>query len=168
MVQQLEDAGLSFTGKDESGCRMEVILSSEHSPGTAWCFIPSDIVVWLSTFYCRSLSYIAIHTSLPFNFTQSSSRDQESPPPCFQVPFRCIRHISPTKKLLHWLELDLATGLVAAACGQLDNLLKKGSSRTCRLSSNGTSPIKPHFYENAIPNGALVDGIYCNGNGLHA
>lgn len=30
MVQKLEDAGLSFTGKDESGCRMEVVLPSYY------------------------------------------------------------------------------------------------------------------------------------------
>lgn len=61
----------------------------------------------------------------------------------------------------------LATGLVGAACGQLDALLKKGSARRCRMS-NGSSPIKAHFYENAttLTNGTL-DGIYCNGNGLH-
>lgn len=61
----------------------------------------------------------------------------------------------------------LATGLVGAACGQLDALLKKGSARRGWMS-NGSSPIKAHFYENAttVTNGAL-DGIYCNGNGLH-
>ncbi|KAL0398059.1 UNVERIFIED_CONTAM: CTP synthase [Sesamum radiatum] len=60
----------------------------------------------------------------------------------------------------------LFLGLVAAACGQLDNLLKKGATKPCRMS-NG-SAIKAHLYENAtkLPNGSL-DGIYCNGNGLH-
>lgn len=64
--------------------------------------------------------------------------------------------------------LLLATGLVGAACGQLDALLKKGSMRRPNKMSNGSSPIKAHFYENAttLANGAL-DGIYCNGNGLH-
>ncbi|XP_047955253.1 CTP synthase-like [Salvia hispanica] len=116
MVPQLEDAGLSFTGKDESGCRMEIVELHSHPYFIAVQFHPE--------------------------FTSRPGK----PSPLF-------------------------SGLVAAACGQLDALLKKGSSRTCRLTSNGSSPIKPqHFYENAttLTNGALVDGIYCNGNGLHA
>lgn len=37
MVQQLEDAGLSFTGKDESGRRMEVVLLSYYELPTSEC-----------------------------------------------------------------------------------------------------------------------------------
>ncbi|KAH6756893.1 CTP synthase family protein [Perilla frutescens var. hirtella] len=112
MVQQLEDGGLSFTGKDESGCRMEIIELPNHPYFVGVQFHP-----------------------------EFKSRPGKPSP--------------------------LFLGLVGAACGQLDALLKKGSARRCRMS-NGSSPIKAHFYENAtaLANGAL-DGIYCNGNGLH-
>lgn len=112
MVQKLEDAGLSFTGKDESGCRMEIVELTNHPYFVGVQFHP-----------------------------EFKSRPGKPSP--------------------------LFSGLVAAASGQLEGLLKKGSSRKYRIS-NGSSPIKPHFYENAatVANGAL-DGIYCNGNGLH-
>ena len=59
------------------------------------------------------------------------------------------------------------TGLIAAASGQLDAWLKKGTAKPCALS-NGIPAIKPHL--NGTPtklvNGPL-DGIYYNGNGLH-
>ncbi|XP_057811967.1 uncharacterized protein LOC131026204 [Salvia miltiorrhiza] len=112
MVQQLEDAGLSFTGKDESGCRMEIVELPNHPYFVGVQFHP-----------------------------EFKSRPGKPSP--------------------------LFSGLVGAACGQLDGLLKKGSGRRCRMS-NGSSPIKAHFYENAttLTNGAL-DGIYYNGNGLH-
>lgn len=112
MVQKLEDAGLSFTGKDESGCRMEIVELTNHPYFVGVQFHP-----------------------------EFKSRPGKPSP--------------------------LFSGLVAAASGQLEGLLKKGSPRKYRIS-NGSSPIKPHFYENAatVANGAL-DGIYCNGNGLH-
>lgn len=83
MVPQLEAAGLSFTGKDESGRRMEVVLSSYCA-----CQLSYDtfgVSVLIVTFYCRLLSYPTIHTSWVFNFTPSLNQDQEDPPPCFQV-----------------------------------------------------------------------------------
>lgn len=63
------------------------------------------------------------------------------------------------------------TGLIAAASGQLDGLLKKESTKTGRLG-NGTSSITTaRRYVNVNSkknvNGSL-DGIYTNGNGLHA
>ncbi|KZV46353.1 CTP synthase 1-like [Dorcoceras hygrometricum] len=63
----------------------------------------------------------------------------------------------------------LFLGLVAAASGQLDLLLKKGAATKppCRMS-NGSSTAKVYAYENSakLANGSL-DGIYRNGNGLH-
>lgn len=58
------------------------------------------------------------------------------------------------------------TGLIAAASGQLDALLRKGVTKANGFS-NGTAAV-PHRYGNA--NRALngpFDGIYTNGNGLH-
>ncbi|CAA2937329.1 CTP synthase-like [Olea europaea var. sylvestris] len=111
MVQQLEDAGLSFTGKDETGDRMEIIELPSH-------------------------------------------------------PYFIGVQFHPEFKSKPWKPSALFLGLVAAACGQLDTLLKKGVTKPSR--SNGTSAIKAHLYENAtkLPNGSL-DVIYCNGNGLH-
>ncbi|CAA3022627.1 CTP synthase 1-like [Olea europaea var. sylvestris] len=110
MVQQLEDAGLSFTGKDESGDRMEIIELPSH-------------------------------------------------------PFFIGVQFHPEYKSRPGKPSALFLGFIAAACGQLDTLLKKGATKTCRMS-NGTSAIKTHLYENAtkLANGPL-DGIYCNGNG---
>lgn len=112
MVLQLEDAGLCFIGKDESGCRMEIVELPSHP-------------------YFIGVQFHPEFKSRP-----------GKPSPLF-------------------------LGLVAAACGQLDALLKKGSTKTCRMS-NGSSSVKTHLYDNAakLGNGSL-DGIYCNGNGLH-
>ncbi|KAK6129418.1 hypothetical protein DH2020_036836 [Rehmannia glutinosa] len=112
MVQRLEDAGLSFTGKDETGRRMEIVELPNHPYFVGVQFHP-----------------------------EFKSR--------------------PGKPSAVFL------GLVAAACGQLDALLKKGATKTCRMS-NGSSTIKGHLYDNAtkLANGSL-DGIYRNGNGLH-
>ncbi|KAL0442275.1 UNVERIFIED_CONTAM: CTP synthase [Sesamum latifolium] len=111
MVKQLEDGGLCFTGKDETGRRMEIIELPTH-------------------------------------------------------PYFVGVQFHPEFKSRPGKPSALFLGLVAAACGQLDNLLKKGATKPCRMS-NG-SAIKAHLYENAtkLPNGSL-DGIYCNGNGLH-
>ncbi|KAL2474015.1 CTP synthase family protein [Forsythia ovata] len=112
MVQLLEDAGLSFVGKDESGDRMEIIELPSH-------------------------------------------------------PYFIGVQFHPEFKSRPGKPSALFLGLVAASCGQLDTLLKKGATKTCRMS-NGTSAIKALLYENAskLANGSL-DGIYCNGNGLH-
>ncbi|KAL3523229.1 hypothetical protein ACH5RR_016063 [Cinchona calisaya] len=112
MVPQLEAAGLSFTGKDETGRRMEIIELPNHPYFVGVQFHP-----------------------------EFKSR--------------------PGKPSAVFL------GLIAASCGQLEALLKKGTVKSCVLS-NGTSPIKPQLNGNAnkLANGPLV-GIYYNGNGLH-
>ncbi|EYU43611.1 hypothetical protein MIMGU_mgv1a003214mg [Erythranthe guttata] len=112
MVQRLEDAGLSFTGKDESGRRMEIVEVSNH-------------------------------------------------------PYFVGVQFHPEFKSRPGKPSALFLGLVAAATGQLDAVLKKSAAKTCSMS-NGSSPVKAHIYENAtkLANGSL-DGIYCNGNSLH-
>ncbi|KAL6561826.1 hypothetical protein OROGR_002833 [Orobanche gracilis] len=113
MVQQLEHAGLSFTGKDETGCRMEIVELSSH-------------------------------------------------------PYFVGVQFHPEFKSRPGKPSALFLGLVAAASGQLDALLKKGSVKTYSLMRNGSSTVKAHLFENTnkIANGSL-EGIYCNGNGLH-
>ncbi|XP_019160384.1 PREDICTED: CTP synthase-like isoform X2 [Ipomoea nil] len=106
MVEQLEAAGLCFTGKDESGRRMEIFELSNHSYFVGVQFHP-----------------------------EFKSR--------------------PGKPSA------LFVGLIAAASGQLNGLLKKSASGL----SNGHSPIKPpHQHEYGTK---LVNGIHCNGNGVH-
>ncbi|KAK4707418.1 hypothetical protein R3W88_033019 [Solanum pinnatisectum] len=112
MVQQLEDAGLSFTGKDESGRRMEIVELPNH-------------------------------------------------------PYFIGVQFHPEFKSRPGTPSALFLGLIAAATGQLETLLKKGVPKTWSLS-NGTSGLKSHRYVNGtkMANGSL-DGIYCNGNGIH-
>ncbi|XP_006346550.1 CTP synthase-like [Solanum tuberosum] len=112
MVQQLEDAGLSFTGKDESGHRMEIVELPNH-------------------------------------------------------PYFIGVQFHPEFKSRPGTPSALFLGLIAAATGQLETLLKKGVPKTWSLS-NGTSGLKSHRYVNGtkMANGSL-DGIYCNGNGIH-
>lgn len=113
MVQQFEDAGLSFTGKDESGRRMEIIELPSH-------------------------------------------------PYFIGVQFHPEFKSRPGKPSAVFL------GLIAAACGQLESLLKKEGVALTHGFSNGTSGEKLHRNGNAtnLSNGSL-DGIYCNGNGVH-
>ncbi|XP_060197486.1 uncharacterized protein LOC132626588 isoform X1 [Lycium barbarum] len=112
MVQQLEDAGLSFTGKDESGHRMEIVELRKH-------------------------------------------------------PYFIGVQFHPEFKSRPGKPSALFLGLIAAATGQLETLLKKGVPKTWGLS-NGTSGLKSHRYVNGtkLANGSL-DGICCNGNGIH-
>ncbi|XP_019230279.1 PREDICTED: CTP synthase-like isoform X2 [Nicotiana attenuata] len=114
MVQQFEDAGLSFTGKDESGRRMEIVELPNH-------------------------------------------------PYFIGVQFHPEFKSRPGKPSAVFL------GLIAAACGQLESLLKKGEAATNGFS-NGTSAENVHRLGNgttpANGNGSF-DGIYCNGNGVH-
>uniref|UniRef100_M1B2B0 CTP synthase n=1 Tax=Solanum tuberosum TaxID=4113 RepID=M1B2B0_SOLTU len=114
MVQQFEDAGLSFTGKDETGRRMEIVELPNH-------------------------------------------------PYFIGVQFHPEFKSRPGKPSAVFL------GLIAAACGQLDSLLKKGGAPT-HVLSNGTSGEKLHRNGNGngttLANGSL-DGIYRNGNGVH-
>ncbi|XP_016560318.2 CTP synthase isoform X1 [Capsicum annuum] len=113
MVQQFEDAGLSFTGKDKSGRRMEIVELPNHP-------------------YFIGVQFHPEFKSRPGN---------------------------PSAVFL---------GLIAAACGQLESLLKKGGVAMNRGFSNGTSGEKLHRNGNAtnLSNGSL-DGIYSNGNGIH-
>ncbi|GMP71242.1 hypothetical protein CsSME_00029733 [Camellia sinensis var. sinensis] len=112
MVAQLEDAGLSFTGKDESGQRMEIVELSSH-------------------------------------------------------PFYVGVQFHPEFKSRPGKPSALFLGLIAAACGQLDAVLKKSGTKTTAMS-NGTSAIKSHQYGNAdkTPNWSL-GVVYSNGNGVH-
>lgn len=125
MVQQLEDAGLCFTGKDETGRRMEIIELPNH-------------------------------------------------------PYFIGAQFHPEFKSRPGKPSALFVGLIAAACGQLDTLLKKAGGRhfvvsngspTSKAILNASTPAstrKPHLNGNAtkITSNGLV-GIYCNGNGLH-
>ncbi|XP_049362778.1 uncharacterized protein LOC125827515 isoform X2 [Solanum verrucosum] len=112
MVQQLEDAGLSFTGKDESGHRMEIVELPNH-------------------------------------------------------PYFIGVQFHPEFKSRPGTPSALFLGLIAAATGQLETLLKKGVPKTWSLS-NGTSGLKSHRYVNGtkMANGSF-DGIYCNGSSIH-
>ncbi|XP_057465873.1 uncharacterized protein LOC130755522 isoform X1 [Actinidia eriantha] len=112
MVAQLEDAGLSFVGKDESGQRMEIVELHNHP------------------------YYVGVQ---------------------FHPEFKS----RPGKPSAFFL------GLIAAACGQLDAVLKKGVAKVSPMS-NGTSSIKSHQYGNADKTSKWSRGvIYSNGNGVH-
>jgi CTP synthase len=108
MVGELENAGLSFTGKDETGQRMEIVELPTHQYFVGVQFHP-----------------------------EFKSR--------------------PGKPSA------LFSGLIASACGQLDTLLKKGTTKQTSAMSNGSSP---HRYTNNT--NKLLNGIHSNGNGLHA
>ncbi|KAL2484135.1 CTP synthase [Forsythia ovata] len=109
MVPRLEEAGLSFAGKDETGRRMEIVELPSH-------------------------------------------------------PYFVGVQFHPEFKSRPGKPSALFLGLVAAACSQLDAVLKKCTTKTCKLSNGTTSA----HYENApkVANGSL-DSIYYNGNGLH-
>ncbi|XP_044468707.1 CTP synthase isoform X2 [Mangifera indica] len=115
MVSQLESAGLSFVGRDESGQRMEIIELPSHPYFVGVQFHP-----------------------------EFKSR--------------------PGKPSAVFL------GLIAAACGQLDTVLKYGHAS--KVLTNGLSNGKPmgkvHQNGNGIKssNGSL-NGVYSNGNGVH-
>ncbi|THG02934.1 hypothetical protein TEA_013834 [Camellia sinensis var. sinensis] len=112
MVAQFEDAGISFTGKDESGQRMEIVELPNH-------------------------------------------------------PYFVGVQFHPEFKSRPGKPSALFLGLIAAACGQLDTLLKKGVTKAS-VRSNGTSAIKSHQYGNGEKAANWSLGVpYSNGNGVH-
>ncbi|XP_063947039.1 uncharacterized protein LOC108204979 isoform X2 [Daucus carota subsp. sativus] len=116
MVPQLEKAGLLFTGKDETGQRMEIIELPTHPYYVGVQFHPE--------------------------FTSRPGRPSA-----------------------------LFVGLIAAACGQLDILLRKSESKSFGfISRSGGSAITPYQNGHSLKHANnLIDGIYShgNGNGLH-
>ncbi|CAH9121851.1 unnamed protein product [Cuscuta epithymum] len=109
MVERLEGAGLSFTGKDESGCRMEILELCNHPYFVGVQFHP-----------------------------EFKSRPGKPSP--------------------------LFVGLIAAACGQLNSVLKKS---ICGFS-NGHTPTKTYQHRDKLANGSInSNGSHCNGNGVH-
>jgi CTP synthase len=104
IVPQLEQAGLSFTGKDESGQRMEIVELPTHQYFVGVQFHPE--------------------------FKSRPGR----PSPLF-------------------------LGLIAAACGQLDDILKKGHTKKNR-ASNAASSVQRYSKKTVIYSNG-------NGNGLH-
>ncbi|XP_044506476.1 CTP synthase-like isoform X1 [Mangifera indica] len=114
MVSQLESAGLSFVGRDESGERMEIVELPSHP------------------------YYVGVQ---------------------FHPEFKS-RPGKPSAVFV---------GLIAAACGQLDAVLKYGhASKAINGFRNGKPVGKIHQNGNGIKssNGS-VNGVYCNGNGVH-
>ncbi|KAJ0840005.1 putative CTP synthase (glutamine hydrolyzing) [Helianthus annuus] len=118
MVPQLEEAGLSFTGKDESGQRMQIIELQSHPYFVGVQFHP-----------------------------EFKSRPGKPSP--------------------------LFLGLIAAASGQLDALLKKSvgvgaKANGYAIGSKGVSGLSPHYrYSNVNVAVGSFDGMYKNSNGLH-
>ncbi|XP_076881996.1 uncharacterized protein LOC143530317 [Bidens hawaiensis] len=116
MVPQLEEAGLSFTGKDESGQRMQVIELQSH-------------------------------------------------------PYFVGVQFHPEYKSRPGKPSALFLGLIAAATGQLDALLKKcvGAKANGYATGKGASALSPHYrYSNMnakVPVGSF-DGMYKNTNSL--
>ncbi|KAI7751831.1 hypothetical protein M8C21_003651 [Ambrosia artemisiifolia] len=102
MVPQLEKAGLSFVGKDESAQRMQVIELDSH-------------------------------------------------------PYFIGVQFHPEFKSRPGKPSALFLGLIAAASGQLDVLLKKSVGTKANGYTNGMSAGSPHRYGNGV-----------NGNGIHS
>ncbi|GFS29002.1 CTP synthase family protein [Actinidia rufa] len=126
MVAQLEDAGLSFVGKDESGQRMEIVELHNHP------------------------YYVGVQFHPEF-------KSRPGKPSAFFLGLQVGT----------WCQPDGHLGLIAAACGQLDAVLKKGVAKAS-ANSNGTSSIKSHQYGNADKTSKCSRGvIYSNGNGVH-
>ncbi|GLU08567.1 hypothetical protein SLE2022_254730 [Rubroshorea leprosula] len=116
MIVELEAAGLSFVGRDESGQRMEIAELQTH-------------------------------------------------------PYFVGVQFHPEFKSRPGKPSALFLGLIAAACGQLDALLKKGG-QSIKVLTNGVSKEKPML--KAQQNGNIVkasngslNGVYSNGNGVH-
>ncbi|XP_047308409.1 CTP synthase-like [Impatiens glandulifera] len=115
MVEKLEEAGLSFTGKDESGRRMEIVELLGH-------------------------------------------------------PFFIGVQFHPEFKSRPGKPSPLFLGFIAAACGQLDAVLRKGVGKAANGIGNGTnksSSSSRHYGNGNKATRPLVDIIYSNGNGVH-
>lgn len=113
MVTQFEDAGLSFTGKDESGQRMEIIELASH-------------------------------------------------------PFFIGAQFHPEFKSRPGEPSALFLGLIAAACGQLDTIIKRHVTKQTPIINGTSSPIKTRQFGPAEKTTTWPIGvIYSNGNGVH-
>ncbi|KAK2654493.1 hypothetical protein Ddye_014349 [Dipteronia dyeriana] len=113
MVSQLENAGLSFVGRDESGRRMEIVELPSH-------------------------------------------------------PYFVGVQFHPEFKSWPGKPSALFLGLIAAACGHLETVLKGGQASS--LLSNGKASVKVHQNGNAIkPSNGSLNLVYSNrnGNGVH-
>ncbi|KAA3467227.1 CTP synthase [Gossypium australe] len=116
MISELEAAGMSFVGRDESGRRMEIVELPSH-------------------------------------------------------PFFIGVQFHPEFKSRPGKPSALFSGLIAASCGELDELLNK-SSHVSKVVGSGISNGKATYnghqngsYFNAL-NGSL-NGVCVNGNGVH-
>ncbi|KAH0745432.1 hypothetical protein KY285_007089 [Solanum tuberosum] len=89
------------------------------------------------------------------------TRTSEVRPELLQGTFKCLDCGTVIKNVEQ--QFKYTEGLIAAACGQLDSLLKKGGTPTHGLLASGE---KLHRNGTTLANGSL-DGIYRNGNGVH-
>ncbi|KAH9676853.1 CTP synthase [Citrus sinensis] len=114
MVSQLENAGLSFVGRDETGRRMEIVELPSH-------------------------------------------------PYFIGVQFHPEFKSRPGKPSAVFL------GLIGAACGHLEAVLKYGhaSKLLTKGLSNGKPMVKIHQNGNLKPSNGSLNGVYSNGNGVH-
>ncbi|KAK9149938.1 hypothetical protein Syun_008247 [Stephania yunnanensis] len=118
MIAQLENAGLTFVGKDETGQRMEIVELPNHP------------------------YYVGVQFHPEFK-----SRPGKPSPPFL--------------------------GLIAAACGRLEDALQNGGGITSVAESkksciNGKANVKVHVNGNVTkPAKGFVNGVCANGNGVH-
>ncbi|KAH9646066.1 CTP synthase [Citrus sinensis] len=114
MVSQLENAGLSFVGRDETGRRMEIVELPSH-------------------------------------------------PYFIGVQFHPEFKSRPGKPSAVFL------GLIGAACGHLEAVLKYGHASKLLTNglSNGKPMVKIHQNGNVKPSNGSLNGVYSNGNGVH-
>ncbi|KAB1212906.1 CTP synthase 1 [Morella rubra] len=166
MISQLENAGLTFVGRDETGQRMEIVELPTHPyfvgvqfhpefksrPGKPSALfldkIPAFILKWKS-FLIAYMVYV-------FRVTCG-------------MKLYCNRWIDFTTFVLG--EIPYGAGLIAASCGHLENLVRDNGHMRKSVSSgmsNGHSVVKPYVNGGATkPSNGSVNGVYSNGNGVH-
>ncbi|PPD76176.1 hypothetical protein GOBAR_DD26896 [Gossypium barbadense] len=151
MISELEAAGMSFVGRDESGRRMEIVELPSHPFFIGVQFHPE--------FKSRPGKPSAL-----FSGERQHRRIRRNMG--LGIVRFCLLHF-----FLARTDIGFTYGLIAASCGELDELLNKSSHVSKVVGSeisNGKATYNGHqngSYFNAL-NGSL-NGVCVNGNGVH-
>ena len=167
MVEELEEAGLSFVGKDETGKRMEVCIFIGSFSYTLFSCLLNVINLFALADYRVTYSSLLRGRSISSRVQIKTRKALCSFPRYYyhSSGFSPRNRINAEKKMLEVSDRYGFAGLIAASCGQLDGLLGPAS----KLPRSVLVPkVYPNGNSNKTRNHIRKGSFYLNGNGVHA